>query len=859
MSNEITAYFKGTSGVSESVYQFDYGMIMIIDGPDLTAPFEVHFEHTGGVDAVTAIGQDNRVAIPNACLALPGRVTAYIYDHTGQHDGQTAYVVRFQVMNRARPVDEVTDEQDSAISKAIALLAEPIDNIETIVNEALAFTGPAINSLDARITNLARLSEGSTTGDAELTDARVVGDITYDTLHQAIDTELSNLKSDLKYTFDTIDANEVNGEYLTTDNGAGIIRRDNGTYNTSVAVWKHETISVNPNELYRISGVSTNDTFCLAVFLDSNDRVVGYTEDYTGSQIIYTDVLIRVPQKATKMVVNTNTDLFAQAKVRKIEIDPISNQVTHVVKPIFSALDDDGYSELSLAWSMGFINQNTGAYTPRGTGICTPDVINLSEDNFIINNHTAPLRVYRFYADGTYMQLWAVIQPGRTLKINVPINVKLSLDSSPTPDYKSTVIVKSKKYQALDLNNDEYLRIFPKWESGALSSADGSKISSASSIVTSDLLHSNGSLKLSNLHDDVLILCRYTSDGTYIDGSYKSINAGASWVQEGDCYFKLSLASATSEIDSNDLLIKIIRYAWMSQMSNFVDNGSYWAGKKIVWFGTSIPAGVVNAGDANGNGAYPERLGRMLGATVYNESVGSSQVRAGSYHNKTADDPMGYGGCSAVSLLYSLSLSSAEKQDIIDNWNSKWSSIITWFGSLVDLSKANEYKASSWDVKLTKYLTGGSVGPCDLYVFDHGYNDGIYQRGFTDLSDVPADAEDRTYFLGAMQFLIDKILADNPKAKILFIGHYCTDGRSGNFLTKYVTDAQKKLAEIWQYPLIETWKYMGFNHVPITVDNVQTTVAQQWMPDDIHPSSDTTGEALKHYAEVLYPLVRDVR
>lgn len=293
---------------------------------------------------------------------------------------------------------------------------------------------------------------------------------------------------------------------------------------------------------------------------------------------------------------------------------------------------------------------------------------------------------------------------------------------------------------------------------------------------------------------------------------------------------------------------------------NSIENKiSYWKNKKIVWFGTSIPAGVVNAGGENGNGSYPSRIGEMLGATVYNESVGSSQVRAGSYHNITADDPMGYGGCSAVSLLYSLSLSSSEKQDIIDNWNSKWSNIITWYGSLVDLSKANEYKASSWDNKLTKYLSGGSVGPCDLYVFDHGYNDGIYQRGFTDLSDVPTTAKDRTYFIGAMQFLIDKILADNPKAKILFIGHYCTDGRSGNFLTEYVTDAQEKLAEIWQYPLIETWKYMGFNHVPITVNNVQTTVAQQWMPDDLHPSSDTTGEALKHYAEVLYPFFINLR
>lgn len=304
----------------------------------------------------------------------------------------------------------------------------------------------------------------------------------------------------------------------------------------------------------------------------------------------------------------------------------------------------------------------------------------------------------------------------------------------------------------------------------------------------------------------------------------------------------------------------VVKKAQLQAVEDYVQEAlSYWKGKKIVWFGTSIPAGVTAAGAANGSGSYPTRIGEMLGATVYNESVGSSQARAGAHGSITADDPMGYGGCSAVSLLYSLSLSSSEKQDIADNWDSKWKDIITWYGDQVDFNNLTYYKNSSWDIKLAKYLTGGAVGQCDLYVFDHGYNDSIKTLGYTDLSDVPSTPNDRTYFLGAMRFLFEKILADNPKASILIIGHYCTDGRSGNFLTKYVTDAQTDLAETWQYPFVETWKYMGFNHQQITVNGSPTTPAQQWMPDDVHPSSDTTGAALKHYAEVLYPFVRDAR
>ena len=140
MSNEITAYFKGTSGVAESVYQYDYGMILVIDGLDLTSAFEVHFEHTGAVPAVTEIGEDNMVAIPNECLALPGKVTAYIYEHTGSHDGETAYVVRFHVMHRARPeYVETTPAQDSVISKAIAALSNFENKVNARVDNKLRY------------------------------------------------------------------------------------------------------------------------------------------------------------------------------------------------------------------------------------------------------------------------------------------------------------------------------------------------------------------------------------------------------------------------------------------------------------------------------------------------------------------------------------------------------------------------------------------------------------------------------------------------------------------------------------------------------------------------------------------------
>ena len=263
-----------------------------------------------------------------------------------------------------------------------------------------------------------------------------------------------------------------------------------------------------------------------------------------------------------------------------------------------------------------------------------------------------------------------------------------------------------------------------------------------------------------------------------------------------------------------------------------VDYDNYWKGKQIVWFGTSIPAGVVNAGESGGNGSYPVRLAERLGATMYNESIGSSSVTAGSHGSAvTPDDPMGYGGKSALGLFLSMSLSSTEKEEIYNNWDSKWQYIVGG-GEAIDWDNMQKYYNSSWDIMLAKYLTGGSVGPVDCYVFDHGFND----RGQSIL-DTPTDPDDRRYFYGAMSFLFKKILEDNPKATIIICGHY-SDTQTfmgGTDLVKWVCEAQTELSKHWSFPIIKTWEKMGFSFVTFTYEGTPTTVLKQWMPDGVHP------------------------
>lgn len=239
MSNTITAFFKGRIGVAEAVYQNDYGIIMNFDSIELPAHFDCYFSVIGEDEAIPGVGADRQVVIPNACLAKAGNVTLHIPLHTGANDSEVEYVVYFKVIGRARPADDGTPVQMSAIERALALLQAPLTNIEEIVNEALAFTGPTlaqlesratvlesdtanlkprmgkaesdIDVLEARVDSFTHLTEGSTTGDAELIDGRVGADgVTYGNIGTANRTQFTNLKSaltainaDISYTIES--------------------------------------------------------------------------------------------------------------------------------------------------------------------------------------------------------------------------------------------------------------------------------------------------------------------------------------------------------------------------------------------------------------------------------------------------------------------------------------------------------------------------------------------------------------------------------------------------------------------------------------------------------------------------------
>lgn len=225
---------------------------------------------------------------------------------------------------------------------------------------------------------------------------------------------------------------------------------------------------------------------------------------------------------------------------------------------------------------------------------------------------------------------------------------------------------------------------------------------------------------------------------------------------------------------------------------------------KIVWYGTSIPAG-----------GYPLIVGTLLGCTVYNEAVGESLVRLGWGKNCIAEgDEIDIWGCSSTdtgsfnpmsntitALAKSMSASKAEKRYLLDN--------LTHFENITGSTLNREVQTDevimgySYEEKLLKYIDSSreDYTPVDLIVFDHGHND-LNPDGDPKWDTYDIANRDKANYWGAMNFLMDIIRKYNPHQNVCQISHY--QGNVDYSASFY--KAQQKFAEHWGIPFMELYK-----------------------------------------------------
>lgn len=305
---------------------------------------------------------------------------------------------------------------------------------------------------------------------------------------------------------------------------------------------------------------------------------------------------------------------------------------------------------------------------------------------------------------------------------------------------------------------------------------------------------------------------------------------------------KYLVVSANSETKLSNAVIKApVR----NESTNLV-------GKKIVWYGTSVPAaGKDGYGNYN---TYPLRLGALLGANVYNESIGSSPVHCRRTDYVSADNPYGFiEPFDAVSRCLSNSI--AMMDWIIDHYTMFRGAPAT----LTDADKAF-IRSCSYESRINKYLT--SDNSPDIWVFDHGIND--YMGSEEQYSE--SDPYNTFTFQGGYNFLINLIKQYNPKAQIILISNY-EDQRNPN-IAKY----QNKVAARWNFPIVKMYEMLGWNDHNVitsafwrdglweTKGGVEHTMSyiNVWCADDLHPHSDKSGKALDYYTRSLFQYFKNV-
>lgn len=282
-----------------------------------------------------------------------------------------------------------------------------------------------------------------------------------------------------------------------------------------------------------------------------------------------------------------------------------------------------------------------------------------------------------------------------------------------------------------------------------------------------------------------------------------------------------------------------------------IDNNSLY-GKNIGWWGTSIPA--FGAEGYNHQESYPNLIGGLLGANVINHAVGESCVHCKDYTLISDRNPYGFvEDFRNVSRCLTNTLE--EMQWIINNYKSGV------FTKNVPTTLTEDDKAlilgCSYENRLLPYLN-----TTDLFVFDHGHNDKADTGNHSYDAVKTKYGEKNLYsYVGAMNWIMDLIKTNNPRAKVIQISEYDYN------TNRYGVEKQRKFAELWGIPFMELYKLTGWTS-PLTirttgywntdgywVDNggseQSLTVRQMYLKDDLHPYTDRSNKTSWYLAELI--------
>ena len=225
-----------------------------------------------------------------------------------------------------------------------------------------------------------------------------------------------------------------------------------------------------------------------------------------------------------------------------------------------------------------------------------------------------------------------------------------------------------------------------------------------------------------------------------------------------------------------------------------------WYGKKVVWLGTSVPAGQY------ADTSYAYEVAKYLGINLVNTSIPGLSIHL----NENGEPRLSpYAGSSSATI--------AEYEAV---------------GVTIPTSKT-----ASGYYKSYEHIFEEENADADSYAFDVAPNNGNFDMSDWDAfnkntwayNDGTPFSEHRKTFLGALLFLMDKMYTLNPKARMVFV-------LGSSFAYTNGKEAFETVSAQWNIPIINVWEKINTSPKSLPIikskdgtDNHPSTYAHQCM------------------------------
>lgn len=113
------------------VFQYDYGLTLMIEGIQLPAEYEIHFSNKKRGVAKKGELVEGGAKIPDEYLRSGDNVYAWVYLRNGDDDGYTIYSIEIPVVQRSvEQGDNITIVEHNIIDEAIAALEDAVEKTD---------------------------------------------------------------------------------------------------------------------------------------------------------------------------------------------------------------------------------------------------------------------------------------------------------------------------------------------------------------------------------------------------------------------------------------------------------------------------------------------------------------------------------------------------------------------------------------------------------------------------------------------------------------------------------------------------------------------------------------------------------